>query len=367
MAVVMTDSLFRGRLFGSGIPGAGISAEAAWELTGRLRIKALDSGTVLYADKPSLISGGFNSSGIRISWQDGEASWVFIVDAGEEQTCCKATAPPQIGGQLDVITREQNRLERRFKTGGVLLSFFILLPILLIALFLVNRDRIASWVVQRIPIKYETRLGDMVLTQTRLQMKLIDSGSDVDAIRSIGSKLTVGSVHSYRWFIAERPDINAFAAPGGVVVVFRGLLDAVVSAEELAGVLAHEVAHAELRHSLQGMLKSMGLRAALSMVVGDLSDSILTDTATRLTELRFSRDAEREADANGLQRLVAARISPEGMVRFYERLAAEKRTSPPAILSTHPASGERLEWLRREVAQLSGSWQPLSPLTFHLR
>ncbi|MDK9718705.1 MAG: M48 family metallopeptidase [Trichlorobacter sp.] len=356
----MTDSVFTGRLFGPGIAGAGVAAGAAWELTGGLRILPLDPGLgILNAEQPSVTSGGFNAGGLRIAWQDGDASWAFIVDAGDEQARCKATAPPQISEQFNGITRKRNRLERRFKMGGALLSFIILLPLLLIVLFLLNRDRIASWVVQRIPVAHEARLGDMVLAQSRLQMKILDSGPDVDAIRNIGKRLTTGSAHTYRWFVAERSDLNAFAAPGGVVVVFRGLLNSVASSEELAGVLAHEVAHAELRHSLVGMVKGLGLRAAVSMTFGDLSDSVFTDGATRLTELRFSRDAEREADAEGLRLLMAARISPEGMLRFYERLASEKRGSPPAILSTHPASGERLDWLRNEVTKFSGSWQPL--------
>ncbi len=356
----MINNVFTGRLFGPGISGAGVAAGASWELTGGLRVTPLDPGHgIQYAEQPSITSGGFNADGLRISWQQGEAGWAFIVDAGDEQARCKATAPPQITGQFNGITRGQNRLERRFKTGGALLAFFILLPLLLIALFIANRDSIASWVVKRIPVTHEARLGDMVVAQSRLQMKILDSGPEVDAIRNIGKKLTADSAHTYRWFVAERPDLNAFAAPGGVVVVFRGLLNAVASPEELAGVLAHEVAHAELRHSLQGMVKGLGLRAAVSMAFGDLSDSVFTDGATRLTELRFSRDAEREADAEGLRRLVAARISPEGMVRFYERLASEKRVSPPAILSTHPASGERLDWLRNDVAKFSGPWQPL--------
>jgi predicted Zn-dependent protease len=190
-------------------------------------------------------------------------------------------------------------------------------------------------------------------------MKIIDRGPTVAVISAIGSRLTTGSVHRYRWFVADRREINAFAAPGGVVVVYSGLIRAAGSAEELAGVLAHEVAHAELRHTLRGVIKSLGLRALVSLVTGDISGSVFADAATRLTELRFSRDAEREADAEGLRRLVAARIDPTGMIRFYEKLAAEQRLSPPPILSTHPATGERLESLRQEVSRQKENWQLL--------
>jgi len=148
------------------------------------------------------------------------------------------------------------------------------------------------------------------------------------------------------------------------VVVFSGLIRAADSAEELAGVLAHEISHAELRHTLRGVIKSLGLRALVALVIGDISGSVFTDAATRLTELRFSRDAEREADAEGLRRLVAARIDPAGMISFYEKLAAEQRLSPPPLFSTHPATGERLELLRQEVTRQKGKWQPL-PVDIH--
>ena len=356
----MTDHRFNGRLFGPGLPDAGVAAAAIWEAERHLRITTAAADSAVYsADNPTAAGRGFNAESLQLSWQQEGVDWAFVVTDAADQTRCCATAPPQFTAQLQATAINRKRLERKFKAGWALLALLIILPLLLVGLFLANRDHVASWVVSRIPVSHEARLGDAVLTQARLQMNFTDKGPVVDSISTIGKKLTTGSVHNYRWFIAERPEVNAFAAPGGVVVVFRGLIDAVASPEELAGVLAHEVAHAELRHSLQGLVKSLGLRALMSIALGGAADSMLADAATRMTELRFSRDAEREADANGLQRLVTARISPEGMVRFYERLASEKRSSPPVILSTHPASGERLEWLRREAAQLSGPWQLL--------
>ena len=356
---MMSDVPFWGRLFGPGLPGAGVQAAGRWSDGGSLQVTAEGTaGRQLQADHPAIDAAGFNASSLRICWQGEDGAYAFIIETEGERTVCCATAPAATQ-HLFTAAGATSRLERRFRFGAVLLVLILILPLIGIGLFLGNSDRIADWAVKRISTEHEAQLGDLVLAQTRLQMKIIDRGPTVAAINAIGSRLTTGSVHRYRWFVADRPDINAFAAPGGVVVVCSGLIRAAGSAEELAGVLAHEVAHAELRHTLRGVIKSLGLRALVALVIGDISGSVFADAATRLTELRFSRDAEREADAEGLRRLVAARIDPTGMIRFYEKLAAEQRLSPPPILSTHPATGERLESLRQEVSRQKENWSLL--------
>jgi Zn-dependent protease with chaperone function len=356
----MSDTPFRGRLFGPGLPGAGVPAAGRWSYGGSLQVTAEGTaGRQLQADHPAIDAAGFNASSFRISWQGEDGAYAFIIEAETERAICRASAPAASTRHLADAVGVTTRLERRFRFGAVLLILILALPLLGIGLFLGNSDRFADWAVKRISTEHEAQLGDLVLAQTRLQMKIIDRGPAVEAISSIGGRLTTGSVHRYRWFVADRPGINAFAAPGGVVVVYSGLIRAAGSAEEIAGVLTHEVAHAELRHTLRGVIKSLGLRAMVALVIGDISGSVFADAATRLTELRFSRDAEREADAEGLRRLVAARIDPAGMISFYEKLAAEQRLSPPPILSTHPATGERLDALRQEVSRQKGGWQTL--------
>lgn len=359
-SAAMSDTRFRGRLFGPGLPGSGAPATGRWSDGGSLQVAEEGAaGRLLQADHPAVDAAGFNASSLRISWQGEDGAYAFIIEAESERTICCAAAPAAANRHLAEAAGVTTRLERRFRFGAVLLGLILILPLFGTGLFLGNSDRVADWVVKRISTEHEAQLGELILAQTRLQMKVVDRGPAVEAISAIGSRLTTGSVHRYRWFVADRPDINAFAAPGGVVVVYSGLIRTAGSAEELAGVLTHEIAHAELRHTLRGVIKSLGLRALAALVIGDVSGSVFAETATRLTELRFSRDAEREADAEGLRRLVAAHIDPAGMIGFYEKLAAEQRLSPPAILSTHPATGERLESLRQEVSLQKGKWQPL--------
>ncbi|MFQ5561398.1 MAG: M48 family metallopeptidase, partial [Nitrospinota bacterium] len=186
-----------------------------------------------------------------------------------------------------------------------------------------------------------------------------DSGPAVEAVERIGKRLTGDSRFVYRWFVAKQPELNAFAAPGGVVVVFSGLLKSIRTPEELAGVLAHEIAHAELRHSLLLLVKNLGIRALISFTIGDFSGGALTEALAGLTELKFSRDAEREADLDGLRRLQEAQIDPRGMVSFFELMEKKSSLNPPEILSTHPAPKDRLETLRNAVSALKIDPVPL--------
>jgi len=349
---------FYGRLFGPGLPSAGTEARSFWNDAGRLTI--IHGGGEVTAAEPQIAAAGFNDAGLRLSWEDEAGSHAFFIETEEARATCLAGAPPQYAAELAAAVGVRRRVERSFRFGWAALILLLLLPVLMLGAFFIARDDLADWIVRRIPWEQEARLGDLALAQARLQMRIVESGPAVEVVRAIGEPLAAGSPHRYRWFVADRPELNAFAAPGGVVVVFAGLLRSADSAEEIAGVLAHEIAHVELRHSLKTMVKGLGLRTLVALVLGDFSGTTLAEAATGLTELGFSREAEREADRDGLRRLVAVRVDPNGMVRFFEKLAQEHSAAPPALLSTHPAGKERLAELRREVASLSGEWRYLT-------
>lgn len=348
---------FSARLFGPQLPGSGVAVTGAWQEDARLRIVSPDQEWS--ATNLSITASGFNAQGIKISWQDDRGEYVLFIDDVNARDLCQAGAPALYAPHLHRAVRAKSGVERRFRYGWALLGGVLLIPVFLLGLLFLQRDVVADWLIQHISVQQEARIGDMVLAQSRLSMQLIDSGPSVEALAQIGAKLTTNSPHRYRWFVANEKAINAFAAPGGVVVVNAGLLRAISSPEELAGVLAHEIAHAELRHSLKGVVKSLGLRAIASLALGDYGGTALAEGFKKLTELGFSREAEREADQEGLRRLVAARIDPQGMVRFFELLEKEQQLTPPEFLSTHPSNAERIAALKSEIALLPKDWQPL--------
>jgi predicted Zn-dependent protease len=201
------------------------------------------------------------------------------------------------------------------------------------------------------PAETEAMLGESALAQVRLRSDILEQGIAVDALREIGSKLTANSRYDYRYFVAKDPALNAFAAPGGIVVVTSGLIAEAETPEELAGVLAHEVAHAELRHTTVALFKSLGLRGLIGVLFGGV-DGDLAAAAATLTELTFSRDAEREADREGMRRLRAARIAPAGLLRMFKRLKAESAKTTlgmPTFLSTHPDMDERIRFVEEHL------------------
>lgn len=244
--------------------------------------------------------------------------------------------------------------------GWSVVGVFVLMPVLLLLLLFWQADRIAGAIAGRIPVAQEQQFGRRVFQAMRGSLRLQDSGADAELLRSLGTRLTAGSRFQYEFHVAENPAINAFALPGGVIVVHTGLIRATRSLEELAGVLAHEVQHVERRHSLKAMIKETGLRGLWAAASGDLGATLAGQAALQLGSLRFSRDAEREADARGFETLVKLDIDPQGMVDFFGTMDREAKNSPPAWLSTHPASEARRQSLRAMRETLGNrQFQPL--------
>jgi predicted Zn-dependent protease len=314
-------------------------------------------------DEIGVTLGGFDHKQVYLFWHQEEGRWA-ISPAGEHAlTQLRISAPEPLAGLLKGAAKDLSRQQRRSRLGLSMLGIFLALPLLLIAVLFWQSHNIAGWVASHISIENEQKLGELAFKQATAGLKLRQSGLDAAAIKEMGTRLTKGSKYSYQWHVAEDAAINAFAVPGGYVVVNSGLIQAADTAEEVAGVLAHEVQHIELRHTLKNMVHSLGLRAALALALGDISGSALGDAAATLGELKFSRDLESEADKLGLAALKQAGIAPQGMVTFFSKLhKQEQGVTPPALLSTHPASEERMQTLQDMINQ-QGKW-PSQPLPY---
>lgn len=301
-------------------------------------------------------AGGFDHQQMLITWDTPEGTYSLAVNDENARHTLLAHAPETLQPALSQFKRRTRRTQRGFKLGWGILGLVFLAPVLLLLLFWMKSDSIASWGAAQISVAQEEQLGEVIFAQQKMGLKLIDKGILPTTIQDMGNRLTKGSAFTYKWYVADNPQINAFAMPGGYIVVYTGLIKAADSAEEVAGVLAHEVQHVEQRHVLRGMLQSLGWQALMSIVLGDFSGTLGGELATQLGSLKFSRDKETEADMKGLEALRAARIDPQGMVTFFDKLSRQQAGGPPALFSTHPASEERMTTLKQAVQKMGG-WQ----------
>jgi predicted Zn-dependent protease len=310
----------------------------------------------------SLREAGFDKPGVEISWRDQDGTWaVHVLDPSAAHRLL--SEPPLSETPQAGTLRKAQRSHRAGRSAGLLLlGGLLLVPVVLLVWLVLAANSVAGWVTERIPLEQEVSLGRQAFAGIRSSLNLKKEGAAVETVRSIVAKLTAQSKYRYEVHVAEDPTLNAFAMPGGVVVVHTGLIAATTRAEELAGVLAHEVQHVELRHALRGMVKEMGLRGLWSYATGDFGGTLGGQMALELTRLKFSRDDEREADGRGFDALVAAGVDPAGMPAFFQIMSEKGGDAPASFLSTHPLSEERQRALQQRVDALDR--KEFTPLPF---
>lgn len=155
--------------------------------------------------------------------------------------------------------------------------------------------------------------------------------------------------------VVESKETNAFAIPGGHIIVYDAILDRMKTPEELAALLGHEASHIQLRHSLRSIFRNQARKMFLSLILGNQSGivSAVVNNADELKGLQYSRSLETEADDNGIQLMVKSNINPNGMLRLMQLLQQESGgTEPAAFLSTHPMFKERISNIEKQIQQL---------------
>lgn len=272
--------------------------------------------------------------------------------------------PPEVDEAVRSFIRRHKRGLRWGLLATALLS--LMLTVLVGWGLWRGAGRVKDWVAGktpafRLPLEWEKPLGDAALAQLRGQFRFVTDRQVLAPFNQLAAPLFAGLTNSsdrFTLFVTESKEVNALALPGGYIVFHRGLLERARTAEEVQGVLAHEMAHVQKRHGVLQLVQNFGLDLAIQQIQG--GDSRMLDTLVRdsgqLLGLKFSRDHERAADDLGWQLLEQARINPEGLVNFFAALKVASDTvgTPPIpLLSTHPAPQERIDSLRQKQATLA--------------
>ncbi len=244
--------------------------------------------------------------------------------------------------------------------ASVVLLFTVLIPVL------------AGRIAAAIPASLEAEIGERVERQIIGLLGVVDDGKTVAVctgaagqaaldglVSRLSAPLGVSPIHVV---VVNSGIVNAFALPGRRIVVLRGLIDDAVNSTELAGVLAHEIGHLDRRHPTRVTIENAGSALLVGLLLGDVTGgTVIAGVGKMLIGGAYSRDAEREADAIGIELMIGLGLDPAELADFLERITEKHGDLPRSLslLSTHPPTAERVDRIRAEPRPPGAGW----PLT----
>jgi Zn-dependent protease with chaperone function len=191
----------------------------------------------------------------------------------------------------------------------------------------------------------EISLGEQMY-QSMIRTEVIDERR-TKVLQQFAQTLRLSKDYPIKVTVVKSKDVNAYAIPGGHIVVYTGIIRAMQSSDELAALLGHEAAHINGRHSLKSILRSAATGLMVSVVLNDISGvfSIVVENAEGLRTMHFSRKIESSADEAGMQMLVKNQIHPLAMKRLMQRLKDNTPSIPNELsfLMSHPATDDRIK------------------------
>lgn len=267
----------------------------------------------------------------------------------------RGRAPGELAAAIDAVEQRSHQRQRRTTVALVLIAAVSLL-VLIGGYFGVRAAGRAS--VRALPPSLDVQLGEQAIATMPLEGPVLADTPLPAAVHAIVDRLKPHAEPGFEFKVrvVDAPIVNAFALPGGPIVVYTGLLAAAESPEQVAGVIAHEMAHVTRRHGIARIGQSLGVIAAFQLVLGDVSGlaglavNLLREGAVN----SYSREQEHEADLVGVRTMAHARLDPRGLAEFLVRLEKEHRSLPQVLtwLSTHPDTSQRVAQIDAESSRL---------------
>lgn len=232
-------------------------------------------------------------------------------------------------------------------------------------------DGVSLLAARQVPVSAEERIGSTVMDQYKVGKALMDEKEAKRLLAPLTGPLAAAlpsKRYTLRFYVVNDPAINAFALPGGYMVINSGLILKASRADELQGVLGHEISHVTQQHGVRAVIRSTGLFVVAQALLGDASGlvALVANAAPLLINQKYSRDFEREADAKGYELLKRANVDPHGMADFFRIVMAEEKRQMAQVkdanarkvmeatrgfLGTHPETPERIATLEKKLAK----------------
>jgi predicted Zn-dependent protease len=231
-------------------------------------------------------------------------------------------------------------------TQKILFQFFVLVALFFGIWFGLSQINYVDRAdIEKFTKENEKKLGELILKTIKATEQELDSTNIRAIIDSIGNRICKPNGVDYskiKIHVIKSSEVNAFALPDNNMVIYTGLIEYAKNAEEVAGVMAHEIGHMEKKHVMKKLVKEIGFAMLFTIAGGDAGFEILRETARVLSSTAFDRKQETEADNYAIEMLAEANVNPEHLANFLFRLAKDHDMPEELVwVSTHPESKER--------------------------
>jgi beta-barrel assembly-enhancing protease len=297
--------------------------------------------------KTDLTLGGFNQDQIVLK-QDRLTYYITRAEIEQNLRSLKIQRINQALGQETIRVRKDVRM------SYVWLSGLVTIAIILAALVWWVTERAVHAAVAMTPASWDVELGKAAWRAQSVGSSEVTDPAVTEPVSKIVRTLTTpyqNDGFEFQLHVVNNEQVNAFAMPGGQMIVYTGLLQQADGPDEVAGVLAHEVQHVLQRHSLRNIYAQLRWQMALAVMVGDGSSlhSTLMSSGVAMAGLSYDRGMESEADREGILLLQKVNLPDHGMVNFFQKLDQKQGTGEKYLkyISTHPSSADRVSALQK--------------------
>ena len=274
----------------------------------------------------------------------------------EDPALLKAIGETSLRREVEEVVAQRNKSNQQgWMLWGALFAGVVVVALGLFA----SVQAISGRLVGFIPIEADVKMGEMVGEFMQKEGPEVTEDVIVQPVQQMVDKLTANIEEEWNFdvHVIDADIQNAYALPGGYIVVYTGLIEDTERPEQLAGVLAHEISHVTQRHGMVRILEAAGVAIMVDVVLGNiegivaLGAELFSDFAVNA----YSRDAETDADVEGLKLMVDAGIDPSGMVEFFQIMEQEEDELTemiPLWMRSHPEHEERIVVLEARIGAL---------------
>ena len=348
----LEDADFQGGVFCKELPNGRASANITLDFSSiRARTSVGDEYVLRYSDINLEIGG---SSGRMVFCRNADKTVTIFC---EEKQFPKALENASSGELRSELERVMGKRKQESRRGWGMFWIYSAIAVLLIIGAYFGIKQGAKAAVHSLPFSVDEKIGELSQSSMDDGFREVDDPKVVKAIEAIIVRLEPHSAIpdvKYQVRVIDSPIMNAYALPGGYITVFTGLIAESDSAEEVAGVIAHEMAHVTKRHGLERVTGQVGIVIGIQLLLGDVSGLLAlgVELGQYATQNSYSRLQETEADLEGARMMHDAGIDPTSVVTLFEDLKSDDPLGLPEWMSTHPDTQGRIDRLKEYAKTL---------------